>query len=169
MFWNEYRVNKERLWTKDFLIISFEYFLAALNFYLLMVSISVYAMERFHSSPSQAGLASGIFVIGALVVRLFSGKWIERIGRARTLNTGLILGLVMSVLYFTARGIIFLLVVRFLHGAAFGIVGTAAYTIVSNIVPKERRGEGIAFFMLGFTLATAIGPFSHVHEPAWKL
>ena len=42
-----------------------------LTFYLLMVTISVFAVNEFHSSESQAGLASSIFVIGALVGSIY--------------------------------------------------------------------------------------------------
>jgi MFS family permease len=152
-------MNKPQLWTKDFIIIGFTNFFIALNFYLLMVITSVFAMKSFHSTPSEAGLAAGIFVLGALIARLFAGKWLERIGRKKMLYTGLISSLVMTLLYFGINGIIFLLVVRLLHGAAFGIANTAANTIVTNIIPKERYGEGLGYYMLGVTLATAIGPF----------
>lgn len=150
---------KPKLWTKDFLIIALVNFFVALNFYLLMVVISVYAMDYFDSLPSEAGLAASIFVIGALIARFFSGRWIERIGRKKMLYMGVISSLVMTVLYFGVNSIMFLFVVRFLHGAAFGITSTAAGTIVANIIPKERCGEGLGYYMLGVTLATAIGPF----------
>ena len=152
-------MSKPRLWTKDFLIIAFLNFFVAMNFYLLMVSVSWFAMESFHSSPGEAGLAVGIFVIGALIARLICGKWIERIGRKRMLYAGLILSLVMSLLYLAVGGIVFLLIVRFFHGIAFGIVSTTAGTIVADIIPKQRLGEGLGYFMLSVTLATAIGPF----------
>lgn len=152
-------MNKPKLWTKDFLIVSFVNLFFALNFYLLMVVISVYAMDKFDSSPSEAGLTVSLFVIGALIARLFTGKWIERIGRKKTLYIGLISGLAMTSLYFVVNTFISLLVIRFLHGAAFGITSTATGTIVASIVPQERRGEGIGYFALSITLATAIGPF----------
>lgn len=152
-------MNKPKLWTKDLLIVTLTNFFVTLNFYLLIVIISVFAMEKFHSTPSEAGLASSIFVIGALIARLFSGKWIEQIGRKKMLYTGLILGLGMTLLYFEINGVMFLFVLRFLHGAAYGITSTATGTIVANIIPKERRGEGLGYFMLSVTLAMAIGPF----------
>jgi len=124
-----------------------------------MIVMSVFAMDRFNSSPSEAGLASSIYVIGALFARLFSGNWIERIGRKKMLFSGLILSLGMTLLYFGINNVWSLLIVRFLHGAAFGITSTALGTIVTNIIPKERRGEGIGIYMLSVTLATAIGPF----------
>lgn len=152
-------MSKPPLWTKDFLIVAFLNFFVAMNFYLLMVIISGFAIETFGSSPGEAGLAVGIFVIGALISRLICGKWIERVGRKRMLYGGLILGLVMSLLYAAINGITFLLVVRFVHGIAFGVVSTTAGTIVADIVPKQRLGEGLGYFMLSVTLATAIGPF----------
>jgi MFS family permease len=152
-------MNKPKLWTKDFILLTFVNTFIALNLYLLIVSISPYAMERFHSSPSQAGLATGIFMIGILFARLFTGKWIERIGRAKTFKIGLILSLITSALYFALGSIGSLLVVRFLHGAALGIASTGASTIAADAIPKQRKGEGLAYYMLGVTLATAIGPF----------
>ncbi|MGE5397171.1 MAG: MFS transporter [Chitinophagales bacterium] len=152
-------MSKSNIWTKDFINVFLVSFFLALNYYLLMVVISVYAMDTFASSPSKAGLASSIFVIGALSARLFTGKWNQRFGQKRLLYAGLILSLLMSVLYFAASNIIFLLFVRFFHGVAFGISTTVVLTIAANIVPRERLGEGLGYFMLSVTLATAIGPF----------
>jgi len=50
-----------------------------LTFLLLMTNLAIYAAEEFNASQSKAGLASSIFIIGALVFRLFTGKYIERI------------------------------------------------------------------------------------------
>ncbi len=152
-------MNKPKLWTKDFLIVVLVHFFIALNFYLLMVIVSVFAMDSFQSSPSEAGLAASIFVIGTSIARLFSGRWIERTGRKRMLYSGLILSLAMTLSYFGINGIVTLLVVRLLHGVAFGMAHTATGTIVANIIPQERTGEGIGYYMLAATLATAIGPF----------
>lgn len=152
-------MNKPQLFTKGFLIVFFVNFLVVLNFYLLMVTLSLYAMDNFHSSPSEAGFTSTIFIIGVLLSRLWAGRWIERIGRKKTLYVGLILGLAVSLLYFQVNSIIFLFVARFLNGVAFGISSTAAGTLVMNVIPKERRGEGVAYYTLSGTFAAAVGPF----------
>lgn len=152
-------MNKPKLFTKDFVIISFINFLVAINFYLLMIIISEFAMNKFDSSPGEAGLVAGIFVFGALIARLFSGRWIGRIGQKKILYIGLILGLATTCLYFGTNSVIFLLVIRFFHGTSFGIASTAAGTIVANIIAKERCGEGIGYYGLSVTVATAIGPF----------
>jgi MFS family permease len=152
-------MDKPKLWTRDFLLVTFTNFFLVINYYLLMVTMSAFAMKNYNSSPSEAGLASSIFIIGALLARLFSGKLIERTGRKNMLNAGLISGLVLALLYFGINGVTFLLVIRLLHGVAYGITSTATGTIVLNAIPKERSGEGIGYYLLSFTMAMALGPF----------
>lgn len=152
-------MNKPILWTKDFLIDSLANFFIYLTYYLLILIMTVYAVENFQASPSEAGLASGIFIIGALVARLFSGKSIEQVGRKRMLYFGLIFFLATTLLYFIVNSLTFLFVVRFFHGVGFGIASTATGTIISSIIPDERRGEGTSIYSLSTTLASAIGPF----------
>jgi MFS family permease len=147
------------LWTKDFTIVTFVNFFVSLTFYLLMVVMSVYAMDSFNSSPSAAGLAASIYVIGASIARFFTGSWIERIGRKKMLYLGLVVNVILTLFYFGISSIWALYLIRFIHGAAFGISSTALGTIVANIIPKERSGEGIGYYGLSVTLATAIGPF----------
>ena len=56
--------------------------------------------------------------------------------------------------------LLYLLLNRLLHGFAFGIAGTATGTIIAQVIPMSRKGEGIGYFALSMTLATAIGAFS---------
>ena len=72
---------------------------------------------------------------------------------------GTFLGLVMSALYFCVSTLLVLDLVRLMHGIAYGLSSTATGTIVANIIPASRRGEGIGYYMLSSTLATANGPF----------
>lgn len=152
-------MNNPKLWTKDFLIVSTANFFLYFTFFLLMVTITVFATENFHASPSEAGLASGIFVVGLLVARLFAGKSIDLIGRKKMLYIGFIFFLLTTCLYFTVNSLNFLFVNRFLNGAAMGIASTATGTIVAEIIPNARRGEGTGYYALSVVLAAAIGPF----------
>lgn len=148
-----------RLWTKDFVKGTLANFFLLLNLYLLLVVMSKYAMETLGSSPSKAGLATGIFVIGALFGRLFSGQLIERMGLKRMLFSGTTLSLAMTILYLVANNIWLLFVVRFFHGAGYGIASIAIVTIVTSILPKARQGEGLGYYLLSIIIPIAIGPF----------
>lgn len=152
-------MEQSKLWTKEFVINALINFFIAVNFYLLMVIISDYVIKKFGAAPSEAGFAASIFIIGALAMRLFAGKLLVRLGYKETLAMGVFTGLVMTMFYFGVNNIFLLFIVRFLHGASFGITTTASATIVADIVPGTRRGEGIAYYSLSQILATAIGPF----------
>ncbi len=124
-----------------------------------MTTMTVYAVEQFGASQSKAGLASSIFIIGALFSRLLAGKYIEVIGRKKLLFGGLLLFFIATVLYFPVNNLNLLMIVRFIHGTAFGIATTAMNTAVMELIPNERRGEGTSYFSLSSTAATALGPF----------
>ncbi|WP_342025487.1 MFS transporter [Cytobacillus pseudoceanisediminis] len=150
---------RPKLWTKDFIIVSSVNFFLTLIFYLLMVTIAVFAVDYYSATTSQAGLVTGIFIIGTLIGRLYIGRAIDNIGRKKTLFIGLIFFTLTTLLYFVNIGIAFLLVTRFIHGIALGVASTATGTIAAQIIPAARKGEGIGYFSMSTTLATAVGPF----------
>ncbi len=153
------QMRTTQLWTKDFLIDSIVNLFVYLAYYLLMVTITVYALDNLQASPSEAGLAAGIFIVGGLIARVFAGRAIEQVGRKKMLYIGLSLFLFTTLLYFGVNSLLFLIVIRFLHGVGFGISATATGTIVASLVPNERRGEGIGYYAMSATLASALGPF----------
>ena len=152
-------VSKVNLWTKDFSLIFAMMLCISLVFYLLMTAMTTYAIEQFNASQSQAGLASGIFVLGGLIARLLAGTYMEVIGRKNLLYGSLALFFMAALLYFPANNLGLLLVVRFIHGAAFGFATTVMPTVITDLVAVERRGEGISYFSLSMTMASALGPF----------
>lgn len=152
-------MGKERLWTKDFVTIFLINFLVYLTYFVLMVIIASYAVDRFHASTSTAGLVAGIFVIGVLIGRLGTGRIIEDKGSRRILIAGTACFIVTSALYFAAINLPLLVIIRLFHGIAYGMASTAAGTIVAQIIPGSRHGEGIGFYSLSAILATALGPF----------
>lgn len=148
-----------KLFTKDFVLITFANFFLAFVFYILMTTMALYSIEQFNASQSEAGLASGMFIIASIFSRLFTGKYIEVIGRKKLLYSSLILFVISSTLYFFAASLPVLLIIRFIHGAVFGIANTTLSTSVMDIIPPQRRGEGTSYYTLSPVAATAIGPF----------
>nr|WP_269437328.1 MFS transporter [Arthrobacter sp. zg-Y20] len=128
-------------------------------FYLLMTSMALYAVEEFAASDSAGGFASGSFVIGALLARVFAGKFLDFVGRRRLLIVSLAVFVVAALLYIPAGSLALLLTVRIIHGAAFGAASTSLSASVMGLIPINRRGEGTGYFGISTTLATAVGPF----------
>jgi MFS family permease len=152
-------MTKERLWTKDFVTAFAINFLVYLIFFILMVIIASYAVDKFDASVSVAGLVSSIFVVGVLIGRLGTGRIIEDIGSKKVLILGTMFYIITSVLYFAAINLTLLIIIRLLHGIAYGVASTATGTIVAQIIPHSRRGEGVGYYTMSAILATALGPF----------
>lgn len=147
-----------KIWTRDFILAVVTNTFVSLVFYLLMSAMTLYAVEQFAASDTLAGLTSSMFVIGSVAARIFAGKLLDVVGRRRMLLVSLAVYVVCSVLYTAIDAIGLLLVVRFVHGMAFGAGNTAVSASVQSIIPPERRGEGTGYFGLSTTVAMAVGP-----------
>ena len=126
---------------------------------MLIVTITEYTIDEYHASESVGGLAAGIFIIGMLAGRLGSGRIIDNLQPKLVLLSGTIFSVIAVALYFTINSLWVLMLIRLIHGIAFGFSSTATGTISSRIVPEDRKGEGIGYYGLSVTLASAIGPF----------
>ena len=151
-------VYKDRLWTKDFINTSIVNFALMMSQYLLLVTMAMYAAEEYNASVGMAGLVSSAFIIGSLIGRLFGGKHITAMGGKKMLIIGSVLIVILTASYLIPMGIYPLIVLRILHGAAMGYAMTATGTIIAQIIPPSRNGEGIGYFSMSVVLATAVGP-----------
>ncbi|WP_298461488.1 MFS transporter [uncultured Mitsuokella sp.] len=151
--------EKSRLWTKGFILDTLVNFLIYIIYYMLMVIIASEAIHSLNATMSEAGLASGIFILGTLLARLFAGRSVELYGRKKMLYAGILFYLATTFMYFAIHSLPMLFLVRCLNGIGYGIASTATSTIVSTMIPAARRGEGINYYALSMSLAAAIGPF----------
>ena len=151
-------MEQEKLFNKGFISITLINFVVYLVYYLLIVIIAVIAQSELHATLGQAGLASGIYIIGTLLARLFIGKKLEVMGRKAVLRYGALFYLATTVAYLYLPIIPMLYLVRLLNGFAYGALSTATNAIVTAYIPKSRYGEGINYYGLSTSLAAAIGP-----------
>ncbi|WP_172368942.1 MFS transporter [Sporosarcina jiandibaonis] len=151
-------MNKEKLWTKEFISISVVNFFLMLSMYLLLVTMATYATEEFNASSSMAGLVASIFILGALTGRFFAGKQMEKLGSRKILLGGTLLFIIVTLFYFLPTNVYGLIAIRFLHGIGIGFATTATGTIAAHVIPSTRSGEGIGYFSLSAVLSTAVGP-----------
>ncbi|MDQ0049511.1 putative MFS family arabinose efflux permease [Paenibacillus polymyxa] len=145
-----------KLWTKNFIILSSVNFIMTLIFFLLNATITLYAINEFDASTGQAGIVAGIFIIGSLLGRLFTGRLIHS---KKILMTSLFFLILTTLLYFVHLNVNFLILNRLLNGITVGIISTIVSTVVVFSLPAPRKGEGISYFAISTALATGIGPF----------
>ncbi|WP_235550235.1 MFS transporter [Paenibacillus sp. Soil724D2] len=152
-------VEKERLWSRDFVTISLSHFFIFMTFYILVVTLPQFVLDELHGSKQSIGLVITFFVITAVISRPLTGKWLEEINRRKLLIISLIISTLCSLSYIWIDNYSVLLVLRFIHGFAFGMVTTSTSAIVLDTIPEHRKGEGVGYFSLFMSLAMVIGPF----------
>jgi MFS family permease len=153
-------MKKQPLWTKDFLSISFTSFFLFIGFYILLTVMPLYILDELNGNESQAGLIIATFLIAAVLCRPFTGKIIDEVGRKKFLLISVSIYFLSSILYLFFDNFTSLLFIRFLHGIGFGMATTTAGAIVADLIPSNRRGEGLGYFTMFTNLAMVIGPFT---------
>ncbi len=149
----------EKILSRDFVFAWLSAFFDASVFYLLVTTMALYTTERFNASASISGLTSSIYIIGALVGRLFTGRFMDVVGRRRLILCSFLIYFISTVGYLFAGNMGILLGIRCVHGITFGISSTGVMTVAMTILPDSRKGEGAGYFGIAPTLSTAIGPF----------
>jgi predicted MFS family arabinose efflux permease len=156
---NQPKSIQDKLWSRDFILAMISNVFAAFIFYLLMTTMAQYAFRTYNVNASIAGLCASIFIFGSLFGRIFTGKYLDILGRRKVLISSTILMMIFCLIYLIKTGLVLLLLVRTLHGFIFGISSTSIFAVATSYIPDSRKGEGIGFFSISTTLSTALGPF----------
>ncbi|MEC2132188.1 MFS transporter [Brevibacillus centrosporus] len=145
------------LWTKEFIILAMSNFMLFVAFQMLIPTLPVFITDKGGDQLAVA-LVVSLFTVSALLVRPFTGKALDSMGRRPVLLSGLAIFLFSVFGYYWMASVALVLALRFVHGIGWGIVTTTYGTIVSDIIPAERRGEGMGYFGMFTNLAMAVGP-----------
>ncbi len=151
-------IPKDKLFTPSFFFACAGNFLLFFGFYLLLPVLPVYLMETFHASSGQVGGILSCYVVAALVVRPFSGFLADRFQRKSVYLFGFGLFVTAFVAYPMVETLLLFVFLRILHGLTFGMVTTTGNTLIVDIMPSSRRGEGLGYFGIANNLAMATGP-----------
>ncbi|SDF19963.1 putative MFS-type transporter YfcJ [Sporomusa acidovorans DSM 3132] len=146
-----------KLWTKDFILFTISNTFLFSGFHIFLPTLPIYILNQGGTS-TDVGLLSAIFVFCAILIRFFTDYGIKKWGKKYYLYIGCILCFIAALSYILATTVPRLLSLRVVHGLGFGIATTLYAAIVTDLIPKSRRGEGIGYFGLGTTLAMAIAP-----------
>lgn len=128
-------------------------------FYGLINVLPLYATGELQRGSGDAGLLLTAFLLSAIVVRPFTGKLLDVVGKRKMLLLSMVLYLITSVLYIFIKQFELLLMLRLIQGIAFSIVTTANNAVAADIVPRNRQGQGLGYFAMSQNLALVLGPF----------
>ena len=147
--------------TRDFLILSTINLAVFFGFQMINVGLPVY-LDQLGAGAHLVGLATTLMTVTATLMRIFSGALLDRFGRVGILVAGTAIILCAIVLYaiFPVVGII--LGLRLLHGVGWGLGSTASSTIAADIIPKHRFAEGMGYFAMTTSIASALAPAASI-------
>lgn len=149
--------GKEKIWTKDFVLICLANFFIFLGFQMTLPTIPLF-VEHLGGNDQLIGFVVGIFTFSALLLRPIAGHALESKGRRFVYLIGLAIFVLSVGSFGFAFSIAFLFVLRVIQGVGWGFSTTASGTIATDLIPPKRRGEGMGYYGLSGNLALAFGP-----------
>ncbi|MCD8232726.1 MAG: MFS transporter [Clostridiales bacterium] len=155
------QINKEQLWSKDFIIVILLNFFGFLT-HLMILSTFPFFVNYLGYTETVSGLCATLFSIVAVVSRAFIGWVLDNGKRRMVMLIGLcgmaLLPMGYLLVYTVLASIVLTAILRMLHAVAFAATNTAAATMATDIVPKTRFAEGMGMFGMSTALATACAP-----------
>ena len=150
--------NRPALWTKDFILAFASNLLLFYSFYMLIPVLPFYVLNNLGTGESQAGIVLSLYTIAALVIRPFSGYLVDAFSRKPLYLVCYGFFCIIFAGYVVGTTLFLFIILRVLHGFAFGISTVSGSTVAVDIMPSQRRGEGIGYFGMAANIAMAIGP-----------
>lgn len=152
---------KEALFTSSYIYMCLANFLTAFSFFLLVPTLPFYLVDNFGLEPDIVGLVLSCYVLAVLCIRPFAGFVADVFPRKKVYLISYVLFALSFVGYlFVYSEILFFILLRVVHGFAFGALNTTGNTLVIDIMPSSRRGEGLGYFGVTNNLAMAFGPMT---------
>lgn len=127
-------------------------------FYVLTPLLPLYLSEHFGATKDVIGLVLSGYTITALLLRPFSGYFVDSFPRKTVLMISFGLFAIFFAGYLAASTLLLFLIVRTLHGGPFGALTVANSTVAIDVLPSSRRTEGIGYYGLSNNLSMAIAP-----------
>lgn len=151
---------KDRLVTPGYCLILSANFLLYFGFWLMMPVLPFYLSEVFQANKATIGVVLSCYTIAALCVRPFSGYLLDTFARKPLYLLAYFVFTAIFGGYVVAGTLTLFILLRIVHGVSFGMVTVSGNTIVIDIMPSSRRGEGLGYYGLANNIAMSIGPMA---------
>lgn len=149
---------KDKLITSNYCCILAANFLLFFAFYLILPVLPFYLTEVFHTGNAVVGIILSCYTIAALCIRPFSGYLLDMLARKPLYLVAYFIFTAIFAGYILAGVLSLFVMLRIVHGLAFGMVTVAGNTIVIDITPSSRRGEAVGYYGLMNNTAMSFGP-----------
>lgn len=145
------------LWTFPFLHILLTDLIIFASAQMLRPVIPLY-VASIGGNKLLVGIVASAFMFSAVILRPLSGLAVDRLGRKTVLIASVALFAVAGAILPLGLAIPGLIGVRILQGIAWSGVPPATNTIMSELIPASRRGEGLGYTSTTRNFGIALGP-----------
>jgi len=149
---------KTKLWTGAFVALTISSLFLFLNLQMMLSAFPTYVKNEYQANDLTVSLVTSLFALSAIAARFLTAALMRKFGRGALLYSGLAIAVAVTGIYVLADSIGSLLLMRVGYGIGFGMASTILPTLVSQMIPAGRMGEGIGYFGLSTSLAMSIGP-----------
>ena len=151
---------KDKLVTSSYCFILAANFLLYFGFWLLIPVLPFYLSEVFSAGNSTIGIILSCYTVAALCIRPFSGYFLDSFARKPLYLMAYFIFMTMFAGYIIVGSLTLFIMFRIIQGVSFGMVTVGGNTVVIDIMPSSRRGEGLGYYGLSNNIAMAVGPMS---------
>lgn len=146
------------LWSRGFVLACLANVMMFFNVHFLLSTVAGYTVARFAVGDSVGGAVASVFILGTLISRVLAGPLIERFGSRPLLLLGFAAFVAAPLLYWASDSVWMLLLVRAVHGLAFGVSSSVIAGSAVNRLPVSRLSEGTSHYSSSTLIGVAAGP-----------
>ncbi len=146
-----------KLWTHNFIRIYISNLLLFASLYMLLPVLPIYLVERFDISLAVAGGILSLFAVSIFFFGPFYSYLIDSFKRKRVCLLSYLAVIAILGGYFVVGSLRWVVVLRLIQGAFFGIATTMGSTLAIDITHTSKRSEANTCFSWASRLGMILG------------
>ena len=150
--------QKQKMVTGSFVLLFIFSIAVCTAMNMLNVIVPLYVTETLKGTAATAGLMTTIYTVSACASRPINGVLTDKIGRRVMMALGSALFCVGCLVSGLVPTILALTICRILMGVGYSAANTANNTASTDVIPADRMAEGIGYFGMSQSVASAFGP-----------
>ncbi len=150
--------NKVSLWTKDFILVCIAQLAISVSFMSVATILPIFLEEHLKLKGLLLGIVVACYTVTTIFVRPFIGYLIDHWGRKIIYLPSYCLFGILFLFYPFIGTLAGMILLRLVHGIFWGANLAGAGTVAVDIIPAQRRGEGLGIFGLTASIGMALGP-----------
>lgn len=152
-------MNKQGIYTKNFIICFISTFIFSFSFYYLIPVMPVY-LEGIGKSKSEIGIIIGAFFAASIILRPVVGVMLKTYSGKSLMILGSVIFAIAPALYLTTTSAVLLSAIRIFHGMGVATFMTSAVIMVADTVPREKLAHATGVYFTSANAALGLAPLA---------